>query len=176
MIWRGPMVVSALRQMLIDVAWGTLDVLIIDMPPGTGDVQLSLAQQVPITGAVIVSTPQDLALLDARKGLAMFQKVEVPVLGIVENMSTFICPHCAAAPTSSATVARGRRRLGSGCPSSAKFRSRCRSASARTPERRSSRRAGRPARGRVPRGGPRRLGRGRACPGHGRKAPAIVIE
>lgn len=94
MIWRGPMVVSALRQMLIDVAWGTLDVLVIDMPPGTGDVQLSLAQQVPITGAVIVSTPQDLALLDARKGLAMFQKVEVPVLGIVENMSTFICPHC----------------------------------------------------------------------------------
>lgn len=94
MIWRGPMVVSALRQMLMDTAWGELDAIVIDMPPGTGDVQLSLAQQAPITGAVIVSTPQDLALIDARKGLAMFQKVEVPVLGIVENMSTFICPHC----------------------------------------------------------------------------------
>ncbi|WP_334174821.1 Mrp/NBP35 family ATP-binding protein [Pseudoxanthobacter sp.] len=97
MIWRGPMVVSALRQMLMDVAWGELDVIVIDMPPGTGDVQLSLAQQAPLAGAVIVSTPQDLALLDARKGLAMFRKVEVPVLGIVENMSTFICPHCGEA-------------------------------------------------------------------------------
>lgn len=94
MIWRGPMVVSALRQMLMDVAWGELDVIVIDMPPGTGDIQLSLAQQAPLAGAVIVSTPQDLALLDARKGLAMFRKVEIPVLGIVENMSTFVCPHC----------------------------------------------------------------------------------
>jgi len=93
-IWRGPMVVSALTQMLRDVAWGDLDVLVIDMPPGTGDVQLTIAQQVPLSGAIIVSTPQDLALIDARKGLNMFRKVDVPVLGIVENMSTFICPRC----------------------------------------------------------------------------------
>jgi len=94
MIWRGPMVVSALTQMLRDVAWGALDVLVVDMPPGTGDTQLTLAQNVPLAGAVIVSTPQDLALIDARKGLAMFQKVDVPILGIVENMSHFVCPHC----------------------------------------------------------------------------------
>jgi len=93
MIWRGPMVMSALSQMLKDVAWGELDVLVVDMPPGTGDAQLTMAQQVQLAGAVIVSTPQDLALIDARKGLAMFRKVNVPVLGIVENMSTFICPH-----------------------------------------------------------------------------------
>jgi ATP-binding protein involved in chromosome partitioning len=98
-IWRGPMVVSALNQMLRDVAWeegndGGLDVLVIDMPPGTGDVQLTMAQQVPLSGAVIVSTPQDLALIDARKGLNMFRKVDIPVLGIIENMSTFICPKC----------------------------------------------------------------------------------
>jgi ATP-binding protein involved in chromosome partitioning len=96
-IWRGPMVVGALNQMLRDVAWGEdgdLDVLIIDMPPGTGDVQLTMAQQVPLSGAVIVSTPQDLALIDARKGLAMFRKVSVPVLGIIENMSYFVCPKC----------------------------------------------------------------------------------
>jgi ATP-binding protein involved in chromosome partitioning len=94
MIWRGPMVMSALSPMLKDVAWGELDVLVVDMPPGTGDAQLTMAQQVPLAGAVIVSTPQDLALIDARKGLNMFRKVDVPVLGIVENMSTFICPHC----------------------------------------------------------------------------------
>ena len=96
-IWRGPMVVGALNQMLRDVAWGEdgdLDVLVIDMPPGTGDVQLTMAQQVPLSGALIVSTPQDLALIDARKGLAMFRKVGVPVLGIVENMSYFVCPKC----------------------------------------------------------------------------------
>jgi ATP-binding protein involved in chromosome partitioning len=93
-IWRGPMVVSALTQMLRDVAWGDLDVLVIDMPPGTGDVQLTMAQQVPLSGAIIVSTPQDLALIDARKGLSMFRKVDVPVLGIIENMSTFVCPRC----------------------------------------------------------------------------------
>jgi ATP-binding protein involved in chromosome partitioning len=93
-VWRGPMVVSALTQMLRDVAWSELDALIIDMPPGTGDVQLSMAQNVPLSGAVIVCTPQDLALIDARKGLNMFRKVDVPVLGIVENMSTFICPKC----------------------------------------------------------------------------------
>jgi ATP-binding protein involved in chromosome partitioning len=94
MIWRGPMVIGALEQMLRDVVWGELDVLVVDMPPGTGDAQLTMAQRVPLAGAVIVSTPQDIALLDARKGLNMFRKVEVPVLGIVENMSLFICPNC----------------------------------------------------------------------------------
>ena len=94
MIWRGPMVISALTQMLREVDWGTLDVMVVDMPPGTGDAQLTMAQQVPLAGAVIVSTPQDIALLDARKGLNMFRKVDVPVLGIVENMSYFLCPHC----------------------------------------------------------------------------------
>jgi ATP-binding protein involved in chromosome partitioning len=94
MIWRGPMVMSALTQMLREVEWGTLDVMVVDMPPGTGDAQLTMAQQVPLRGAVIVSTPQDLALIDARRGIAMFKRVNVPVLGIVENMSTFICPKC----------------------------------------------------------------------------------
>ncbi|MGA9090173.1 MAG: iron-sulfur cluster carrier protein ApbC, partial [Bradyrhizobium sp.] len=94
MIWRGPMVMSAITQMLRDVAWGTLDVLVVDMPPGTGDAQLTLAQNVPLKGAVIVSTPQDLSLIDARRGLAMFRKVNVPVFGIVENMSYFQCPQC----------------------------------------------------------------------------------
>ena len=94
LIWRGPMVMSALQQMLREVEWGELDIMIADMPPGTGDAQLTMAQQVPLAGAVIVSTPQDIALLDARKGLNMFRKVDVPVLGIVENMSYFLCPHC----------------------------------------------------------------------------------
>jgi ATP-binding protein involved in chromosome partitioning len=94
MIWRGPMVQSALTQMMRDVDWGALDVMIVDMPPGTGDAQLTMAQQVPLAGAVIVSTPQDLALIDARKGLNMFTRVNVPVLGIVENMSYFLCPKC----------------------------------------------------------------------------------
>ena len=93
-IWRGPMAQTALQQMMRDINWGALDVLVVDMPPGTGDVQLTMAQQVPLTGAVIVSTPQDIALLDARKGMNMFRKVDVPVLGIVENMSYFACPHC----------------------------------------------------------------------------------
>ena len=108
MIWRGPMVMSAITQMLRDVAWGTLDVLVVDMPPGTGDAQLTLAQNVPLKGAVIVSTPQDLALIDARRGLAMFTKVNVPVLGIIENMSYFQCPKCGTRSTSSAMAARGR--------------------------------------------------------------------
>src|SRR5450631_3282402 len=94
MIWRGPMVMSAITQMLRDVAWGTLDILVVDKPPGTGAAQLTLAQNVPLKGAVIISTPQDLSLIDARRGLAMFKKVNVPVLGIVENMSYFQCPHC----------------------------------------------------------------------------------
>jgi ATP-binding protein involved in chromosome partitioning len=94
MIWRGPMVMSAITQMLREVEWGTLDVMVVDMPPGTGDAQLTMAQQVPLKGAVIVSTPQDLALVDARRGIAMFKRVNVPVLGIVENMSYFLCPQC----------------------------------------------------------------------------------
>jgi ATP-binding protein involved in chromosome partitioning len=98
MIWRGPMVMSAIQQMLREVAWGELDVLVVDMPPGTGDAQLTMAQNVPLAGAVIVSTPQDLALIDARRGIAMFRKVDVPIIGVVENMSTFICPKLRHAP------------------------------------------------------------------------------
>jgi ATP-binding protein involved in chromosome partitioning len=94
MIWRGPMVMSAITQMLREVEWGKLDVMVVDMPPGTGDAQLTIAQQVPLKGAVIVSTPQDLALIDARRGVAMFKRVSVPVLGVVENMSYFLCPSC----------------------------------------------------------------------------------
>ncbi len=94
MIWRGPMVISALTQMLREVAWGELDIMVVDMPPGTGDAQLTMAQQVPLSGAIIVSTPQDIALIDARKGLNMFRKVNVPILGLIENMSYFICPNC----------------------------------------------------------------------------------
>jgi ATP-binding protein involved in chromosome partitioning len=93
-VWRGPMVISALNQFLRDVEWGELDVLVVDMPPGTGDVQLTMAQNVPLAGAVIVSTPQDLSLIDARRGIAMFKQVQAPLLGIVENMSYFLCPHC----------------------------------------------------------------------------------
>ena len=93
-IWRGPMVMKALDQFLTDVKWGELDVMVIDLPPGTGDAQLTLTQKVPLTGAVVVTTPQDVALIDARKGLAMFRKVNVPVLGIIENMSYYICKHC----------------------------------------------------------------------------------
>ncbi len=93
-VWRGPMVMGALEQMMRDVNWGALDVLVVDMPPGTGDTQLTMTQRVPLTGAVIVSTPQDIALLDARKGLNMFRKVNVPVLGIIENMSMYVCPNC----------------------------------------------------------------------------------
>jgi len=94
MIWRGPMVMSAITQMLREVEWGKLDIMVVDMPPGTGDAQLTMAQQVPLKGAVIVSTPQDLALIDARRGVAMFKRVNVPVLGVVENMSYFLCPEC----------------------------------------------------------------------------------
>jgi ATP-binding protein involved in chromosome partitioning len=93
-VWRGPMVVSALNQLLREVVWGELDVLVVDMPPGTGDTQLTMAQNVPLAGAVIVSTPQDLALIDARRGIAMFSQVKIPLLGVVENMSYFVCPHC----------------------------------------------------------------------------------
>jgi ATP-binding protein involved in chromosome partitioning len=96
-IWRGPMVMRAIEQMLGDVEWGALDYMILDLPPGTGDAQLTVTQRVPLAGAVIVTTPQDVALIDARKGLAMFKKVNVPVIGIIENMSTFICPHCGEA-------------------------------------------------------------------------------
>jgi ATP-binding protein involved in chromosome partitioning len=94
MVWRGPMVTQALQQLLTETHWQDVDYLVIDLPPGTGDIQLTLAQQVPVTGAVIVTTPQDIALLDARKGLKMFEKVGIPILGIVENMSTHICSNC----------------------------------------------------------------------------------
>ncbi len=94
MVWRGPMVTQALQQLLEQTNWRDLDYLIVDMPPGTGDIQLTLSQKVPVTGAVIVTTPQDIALLDARKGLKMFEKVGIPILGVVENMSTHICSHC----------------------------------------------------------------------------------
>ena len=94
MIWRGPMVMGALEQMMSQVAWGKLDVMVVDMPPGTGDAQLTMAQRVRMTGAVIVSTPQDIALLDARRGVRMFERTSVPVLGLVENMSYFCCPNC----------------------------------------------------------------------------------
>jgi ATP-binding protein involved in chromosome partitioning len=94
MVWRGPMVMSAITQMLRDVEWGELDVLVVDMPPGTGDAQLTMAQQTRLAGAVIVSTPQDMALTDARRGIAMFRKVDVPILGVIENMSYFCCPSC----------------------------------------------------------------------------------
>jgi ATP-binding protein involved in chromosome partitioning len=94
MIWRGPMVISAITQMLREVAWGDLDVLVVDLPPGTGDAQLTMAQQTPLAGAVIVSTPQDIALIDAKRGIAMFQRVDVPLLGVIENMSGFCCPNC----------------------------------------------------------------------------------
>jgi len=97
MIWRGPMVISAIQQMLDSVAWGELDVLVLDLPPGTGDAQLTIAQKVPLAGSVVVSTPQDIALLDAKRGIAMFDKMKVPTLGIVENMSSFVCPHCGEA-------------------------------------------------------------------------------
>lgn len=96
-IWRGPMVMKALQQFIEDVDWGTLDYLVVDLPPGTGDAQLTMTQQVPLDGAVIVTTPQDVALIDARKGLAMFRRVNVPVLGVIENMSVFVCPHCGKA-------------------------------------------------------------------------------
>jgi ATP-binding protein involved in chromosome partitioning len=94
MVWRGPMVTQALEQLLTETRWRDLDYLVVDLPPGTGDIQLTLAQKVPVTGAVIVTTPQDIALLDARKGIEMFRKVDIPVLGVVENMATFCCPNC----------------------------------------------------------------------------------
>lgn len=94
MIWRGPMLMGAIKQFITDVAWGDLDYLLVDLPPGTGDVQMTLAQTVPLQGAVVVSTPQNIALLDAQRGVTMFQKLEVPILGLVENMSQFVCPEC----------------------------------------------------------------------------------
>jgi len=94
MIWRGPMVISAITQMLREVAWGDLDILVIDLPPGTGDAQLTMAQQARLAGAIIVSTPQDIALIDARRGIGMFEKVNIPLLGLIENMSSFCCPTC----------------------------------------------------------------------------------
>ena len=94
MVWRGPMVISAITQMLREVAWNDLDILVVDLPPGTGDAQLTMAQQTPLAGAVIVSTPQDIALIDARRGIEMFKKVNIPILGLIENMASFCCPAC----------------------------------------------------------------------------------
>jgi ATP-binding protein involved in chromosome partitioning len=128
MIWRGPMVISAITQMLREVAWGELDVLVVDMPPGTGDAQLTMAQQTPLAGAVIVSTPQDLALIDARRGVAMFRKVEVPILGIVENMSYFICPECGHRSDIFAHGGARHEAERLKIPSSVRSRSPCRSA------------------------------------------------
>lgn len=122
MIWRGPMVMSAITQMLREVEWGKLDVMVVDMPPGTGDAQLTMAQQVPLKGAVIVSTPQDLALIDARRGVAMFKRVNVPVLGVVENMSYFLCPSCNSRSDIFGMAARTRKPIGWACRSSAKCR------------------------------------------------------
>ena len=133
MIWRGPMVMSALQQMLRDVDWGELDIMIVDMPPGTGDAQLTMAQQVALAGAVIVSTPQDIALIDARRGLTMFNKVNVPVLGIIENMSYFLCPHCGERSEIFCPWRRAQARRHGSTPSSlARCRSTSRSAKPRT--------------------------------------------
>ena len=140
MIWRGPMVMGALEQMMGQVEWGALDILVVDMPPGTGDAQLTMAQRVALTGAVIVSTPQDIALVDARRGVRMFERVRVPVLGLVENMSFFCCPICGHVPTSSATAARARRRSGSAPSSWARCRYCWTSARRRMPAPRSPRR------------------------------------
>ena len=140
MIWRGPMVMGALEQMMGQVEWGALDILVVDMPPGTGDAQLTMAQRVALAGAVIVSTPQDIALVDARRGVRMFEKVRVPVLGLVENMSFFCCPNAAMHRTSSATAARGRRRSGWARSSWARCRCCWISAPRRMPAHRSPRR------------------------------------
>jgi hypothetical protein len=132
MIWRGPMVMSAITQLLRDVNWGELDVLVCDLPPGTGDTQLTMSQNVPLAGAVIVSTPQDIALLDAKKGLNMFRKVDVPVLGIIENMSYFSCPNCGHRSDIFAHGGAGAKPSASASTSSARSRSTSRSARLRT--------------------------------------------
>jgi ATP-binding protein involved in chromosome partitioning len=131
MVWRGPMVTQALNQLIGDTNWGELDYLVIDMPPGTGDIQLTLSQRVPVSGAVIVTTPQDIALLDARKGLKMFEKVSVPVLGVVENMSTHLCSQCGTRSTSSAPAAARAWRPSTASSSWASCRSTFTSASRR---------------------------------------------
>ena len=170
-IWRGPMVMKAIEQLLSDVEWGALDFLVVDLPPGTGDAQLTLTQKVPLSGAVIVTTPQDVALIDARKGLAMFPKVNVPVLGIIENMSSFVCPHCG---TETAHLPARRRRAHGGraglpVPGLDPARSRDRRGRRR---RRADRggRSRRPSRGGLPRGG--RRGGARLRGG----APRLVIR
>jgi len=152
MIWRGPMVMSAITQMLRDVAWGTLDILVVDMLPVPGDAQLTLAQNVPLKGAIIISTPQDLSLIDARRGLAMFKKVNVPVLGHCREHELFPVPALRYAfRTSSATAERGTRRSGLPCRFWARFRCTCRFGSPRIPGRRWWRASPMPARGNLPR-------------------------
>ena len=177
MIWRGPMVMSALTQMLREVEWGELDVMVVDMPPGTGDAQLTMAQQVPLAGAVIVSTPQDLALIDARRGIAMFRRVERA--GARHRREHELLPLPAVrrrAPTSSAMAARATRPSGSACRSSARCRCTWTSARSRTPACRWSR----PSRtARMPRSiatSPREVRDQLAGAGAGRAAPKIVIE
>ena len=136
MVWRGPMVTQALEQLLKDTNWRELDYLVVDMPPGTGDIQLTLAQKVPVTGAVIVTTPQDIALIDARKGLKMFEKVGVPILGIVENMAIHVCSNCGHAEhIFGEGGARADVRATTTCRSSARCRSTSASASRPTPAR-----------------------------------------
>ena len=175
MIWRGPMVMSALTQMLREVEWGALDVMVVDMPPGTGDAQLTMAQQVPLKGAVIVSTPQDLALIDARRGIAMFRRVNVPVLGIVENMSYFLCPHCGTPVRHFRPWRRARARpSASACRSSARCRSTWRSARDRMPACRWSRPLPDGPHAQIYRDIAARVRDGLA--GAGRPAPKIVIE
>ena len=141
MIWRGPMVMGALEQLMGQVEWGALDIMVVDMPPGTGDAQLTMSQRVPLAGAVIVSTPQDVALIDARRGVRMFEKVNVPVLGLVENMSVFCCPNCGHRAE---IFGHGGARRGGGAARRRVPRASCRwrstSASWPTPARRSSRR------------------------------------
>ena len=140
MIWRGPMVMGALEQMMGQVEWGPLDVMVVDMPPGTGDAQLTMAQRVSLTGAVIVSTPQDIALIDARRGVRMFERVQVPVLGLVENMASSAARTAGTGPRCSAMAARSWRPRGWAPPSWARCRCCWTSAPRRMPARRSSRR------------------------------------
>ena len=161
MIWRGPMVMGALEQMMGQVEWGPLDILVVDMPPGTGDAQLTMAQRVALTGAVIVSTPQDIALIDARRGVRMFERTRVPVLGLVENMSFFCCPDCGHRAEIFGHGGARRRRSGWARSSWARCRCCWTSAPRRTPARRSPRRRRRARRRRRSRRW--RRGCGRRC-------------
>ena len=177
MIWRGPMVISAITQMLREVAWGDLDILVVDLPPGTGDAQLTMAQQAPLAGAVIVSTPQDIALIDARRGIAMFEKVNIPLLGLIENMSSFCCPTCNhVTPIFGHGGARTRGRKRAAFPFSAKSRSTCRSARPPTTAARSSRSSPTASMPGIISASPARSGRRSSPARRSRPPPRIVIE